>query len=233
MTDRFSINRFWRMLSHDYSLNMASWIGMPLAAFSAILCGETGVLMSGGGINVSSFVDTFSIVLTMFFILSMVIMGTFMFDKMSSRYGQISYLTLPATNLEKYLVNWLETIVATIVSFLVGMVLADAVRAGFCTVIMERPMFHTIILPQVFADKVLPMGVIALWLQSVAMLGSVLWRQKTMVKSIALIFIVATVAFFIADSTHLSLAATNVILAPLTVVNYVLTYRKFVKIQLK
>lgn len=138
MTDRFSIKRFWTMPRHDYDHNIASWIGLPLAAFAAILFGEIGFMMSGYSINPGSFADTFYVVLTSFFILSMVLMATFMFDKMSGRYGQISYLTLPATNLEKFLVNLLETVVSTIVFFIIGMVLADAARIGLCMTLFKQ-----------------------------------------------------------------------------------------------
>lgn len=79
------------MLRHDYDHNVPStWIGMPLAAFASILFGEIGFMMSGYSINPESFADTFYVVLASFFILSMVLMATFMFDKMSGRYGQIS-----------------------------------------------------------------------------------------------------------------------------------------------
>lgn len=125
------------MLRHDYDHNVPSaWIGMPLAAFAAILFGEIGFMMSGYSINPGSFADTFYVVLASFFILSIVLMATFMFDKMSGRYGQISYLTLPATNLEKFLVNLLETVVSTIVFFIIGMVLAGTLLAGLLIIII-------------------------------------------------------------------------------------------------
>ena len=151
------------MLRHDYDHNVPSaWIGMPMAAFAAILFGEIGFMMSGYSINPGSFADTFYVVLASFFILSMVLMATFMFDKMSGRYGQISYLTLPAINLEKFLVNLLETVVSTIVFFIIGMVLADAARIGLCMTLFNKPLFQTMLLPQIFVEKVVPLGVIAL-----------------------------------------------------------------------
>lgn len=52
------------MLRHDYDHNVLSaWIGMPLAAFAAILFGEIGFMMSGYSINPGSFADTFYVVL--------------------------------------------------------------------------------------------------------------------------------------------------------------------------
>ena len=234
MTDRFNIRRFWAMLRHDYDHNVPSaWIGMPLAAFAAILFGEIGFMMSGYSINPGSFADTFYVVLASFFILSMVLMATFMFDKMSGRYGQISYLTLPATNLEKFLVNLLETVVSTIVFFIIGMVLADAARIGLCMTLFNKPLFQTMLLPQIFVEKVVPLGVIALWLQSVTMIGSALWRRKVLVKSLALLFVVVAAAILVNGICNPSLTTTNIILAPLTLANYVLTYKIFVKTQLK
>ena len=172
--------------------------------------------MSGYNINPGSFADTFYVVLASFFILSMVLMATFMFDKMSGRYGQISYLTLPATNLEKFLVNLLETVVSTIVFFIIGMVLADAARIGLCMTLFNKPLFQTMLLPQIFVEKVVPLGVIALWLQSVTMM-----------------FVVVAAAILVNGICNPSLTTTNIILAPLTLANYVLTYKIFVKTQLK
>lgn len=222
------------MLRHDYDHNVPStWIGMPLAAFASILFGEIGFMMSGYSINPESFADTFYVVLASFFILSMVLMATFMFDKMSGRYGLISYLTLPATNLEKFLVNLLETVVSTIVFFIIGMVLADAARIGLCMTLFNKPLFQTMLLPQIFVAKVVPLGVIAMWLQSVTMIGSALWRRKVLVKSLALLFVVVAAAILVNGICNPSLTTTNIILAPLTLANYVLTYKIFVKTQLK
>lgn len=220
------------MLRHDYNAPSA-WIGMPTAAFAAILFGEIGFMMSGHCIDSRSFVDTFYVVLASFFILSMVLMATFMFDKMSGRYGQIYYLTLPATNLEKFLVNLLETVVSTIVFFIIGMVLADATRLGMCMTLFNKPLLQTMLLPQVFVKQVVPLGVIALWLQSLTMIGSALWRRKVLVKSLALMFVVVAAAILIGNFYKPSLTTTNIILAPLTLANYVLTYKIFVKTQLK
>lgn len=96
------------MLRHDYDHNIASWIGLPLG----VLAGEAAFLMAEHSTDAHYFVETFAIVLRAFYVLAMVVMGSMMFDKMQTRHGQIAYLTLPATAFEKYLVNWLETVVA-------------------------------------------------------------------------------------------------------------------------
>ena len=77
----------------------------------------------------------------------------------------------------------------------------------------------------------MPLGVIALWLQSVTMIGSALWRRKVLVKSLALLFVVVAAAILINGICNPSLTTTNIILAPLA--NYVMTYKIFVKTQLK
>lgn len=107
------------MLRHDYDHNIVSWIGLPLGVFGGLLASEAGLSLVDIS-TVGEFTDAVSIVLRMFYMLALVIMGSFMFDKMQTRHGQIAYLTLPATAFEKYLVNWVETVVATFVSFVVG-----------------------------------------------------------------------------------------------------------------
>lgn len=172
------------MLRHDYDHNVPSaWIGMPMAAFAAILFGEIGFMMSGYSINPESFADTFYVVLASFFI--------------------------------------------------IGMVLADAARIGLCMTLFNKPLFQTMLLPQIFVEKVVPLGVIALWLQSVTMIGSALWRRKVLVKSLALLFVVVAAAILVNGICNPSLTTTNIILTPLTLANYVLTYKIFVKTQLK
>lgn len=156
MTDRFNMRRFWAMLRHDYDHNIVSWIGLPLGVFGGLLASEAGLSLVDIS-TVGEFTDAVSIVLRMFYMLALVIMGSFMFDKMQTRHGQIAYLTLPATAFEKYLVNWVETVVATFVSFVVGVVAADAVRVAFSMMLGSDPEFCTMIMTQVFVgDYVLP-----------------------------------------------------------------------------
>lgn len=144
------------MLRHDYDHNIVSWIGLPLGVFGGLLASEAGLSLVDIS-TVGEFTDAVSIVLRMFYMLALVIMGSFMFDKMQTRHGQIAYLTLPATAFEKYLVNWVETVVATFVSFVVGVVAADAVRVAFSMMLGSDPEFCTMIMTQVFVgDYVLP-----------------------------------------------------------------------------
>ena len=136
------MRRFWTMLRHDYDHNIASWIGLPLGVLAGVLAGEAAFLMAEHSTDAHYFVETFAIVLRAFYVLAMVVMGSMMFDKMQTRHGQIAYLTLPATAFEKYLVNWLETVVATFGAFVVGgvqhnarqrsAILRDASAASVC-----------------------------------------------------------------------------------------------------
>lgn len=144
------------MLRHDYDHNIASWIGLPLGVLAGVLAGEAAFLMAEHSTDAHYFVETFAIVLRAFYVLAMVVMGSMMFDKMQTRHGQIAYLTLPATAFEKYLVNWLETVVATFGAFVVGMVAADAVRVAFSIMLGSDPQFCVMLLPQAFVSDVLP-----------------------------------------------------------------------------
>ena len=217
------MRRFWAMLRHDYDHNIASWIGLPLGVLAGVLAGEAAFLMAEHSTDAHYFVETFAIVLRTFYVLAMVVMGSMMFDKMQTRHGQIAYLTLPATAFEKYLVNWLETVVATFGAFVVGMVAADAVRVAFCVML----------LPQAFVSDVLPWTAVVVWLQSVMMIASALWRRKTIVKGIALLVVVAVPAYLVTTSLQLSHSTINLLTTLLTVVNYVIVYKIFAKTQIR
>lgn len=221
------------MLRHDYDHNIASWIGLPLGVFGGLLASEAGLSLVDIS-TVGEFTDAVSIVLRMFYMLALVIMGSFMFDKMQTRHGQIAYLTLPATAFEKYFVNWVETVVATFVSFVVGVVAADAVRVAFSMMLGSDPEFCTMIMTQVFVgDYVLPWTSTFLWLQSIMMIASALWRKKTLVRGLALLVVVVILTDCAINVLQLTNQIKIIVLITLTVINYVITYRIFAKTQIR
>lgn len=221
------------MLRHDYDHNIVSWIGLPLGVFGGLLASEAGLSLVDIS-TVGEFTDAVSIVLRMFYMLALVIMGSFMFDKMQTRHGQIAYLTLPATAFEKYLVNWVETVVATFVSFVVGVVAADAVRVAFSMMLGSDPEFCTMIMTQVFVgDYVLPWTSTFLWLKSIMMIASALWRKKTLVRGLALLVVVVILTDCAINVLQLTNQIKIIVLITLTVINYVITYRIFAKTQIR
>lgn len=221
------------MLRHDYDHNIVSWIGLPLGVFGGLLASEAGLSLVDIS-TVGEFTDAVSIVLRMFYMLALVIMGSFMFDKMQTRHGQIAYLTLPATAFEKYLVNWVETVVATFVSFVVGVVAADAVRVAFSMMLGSDPEFCTMIMTQVFVgDYVLPWTSTFLWLQSIIMIASALWRKKTLVRGLALLVVVVILTDCAINVLQLTNQIKIIVLITLTVINYVIVYKIFAKTQIR
>lgn len=72
-----------------------------------------------------------------------------------------------------------------------------------------------------------------MWLQSVMMIASALWRRKTMVKGIALLVVVAVPAYLVTTSLQLSHSTINLLTTLLTVVNYVIVYKIFAKTQIR
>lgn len=220
------------MLRHDYDHNVASWIGLPLGVFGGLLASEAGLSLVDIS-TVGEFTDAVSIVLRMFYMLALVIMGSFMFDKMQTRHGQIAYLMLPATAFEKYLVNWVETVVATFVSFVVGVVAADAVRVAFSMMLGSDPEFCAMIMTQAFVSYVLPWTSTFVWLQSIMMIASALWRKKTLVKGLALLVVVVILTVYAINVLQLTNQIKIIMLITLTVINYVITYRIFAKTQIR
>lgn len=72
-----------------------------------------------------------------------------------------------------------------------------------------------------------------MWLQSVMMIASALWRRKTMIKGIALLVVVAVPAYLVTTSLQLSHSTINLLTTLLTVVNYVIVYKIFAKTQIR
>ena len=89
------------------------------------------------------------------------------------------------------------------------------------------PQFCVMHLPQAFVSDVLPWTAVVVWLQSVMMIASALWRRKTMVKGIALLVVVAVPAYLVTTSLQLSHSTINLLTTLLTVVNYVIVYKIF------
>lgn len=89
------------------------------------------------------------------------------------------------------------------------------------------------LLPQAFVSDVLPWTAVVVWLQSVMMIASALWRRKTMVKGIALLVVVAVPAYLVTTSLQLSHSTINLLTTLLTVVNYVIVYKIFAKTQIR
>ena len=89
------------------------------------------------------------------------------------------------------------------------------------------------LLPQAFISDVLPWTAVVVWLQSVMMIASALWRRKTMVKGIALLVVVAVPAYLVTTSLQLSHSTINLLTTLLTVVNYVIAYKIFAKTQIR
>lgn len=220
------------MLRHDYDHNIASWIGLPLGVLAGVLAGEAAFLMAEHSTDAHYFVETFAIVLRAFYVLAMVVMGSMMFDKMQTRHGQIAYLTLPAMAFEKYLVNWLRRLWQRS-----SLCCRDGRRrrrsGGVQHNARQRSQFCVMLLPQAFVSDVLPWTAVVVWLQSVMMIASALWRRKTMVKGIALLVVVAVPAYLVTTSLQLSHSTINLLTTLLTVVNYVIVYKIFAKTQIR
>ena len=115
----------------------------------------------------------------------------------------------------------------------VVVVAADAVRVAFSIMLGSDPQFCVMLLPQAFVSDVLPWTAVVVWLQSVMMIASALWRRKTMVKGIALLVVVAVPAYLVTTSLQLSHSTINLLTTLLTVVNYVIVYKIFAKTQIR
>ncbi|MCC8146300.1 MAG: hypothetical protein LIO93_07655, partial [Bacteroidales bacterium] len=112
-------------------------------------------------------------------------------DVMRDKIKRISYLSIPASNFEKYLSRWIVATTGYIVVFFVALWLADLLRILVCSVrfpdMEVRALdFSRLIAPNVwdgsiyaFSHKTLFVGCLSFYflLQSILLLGSLFWEK--------------------------------------------------------
>ena len=133
MNNTFDIERFFNTLKLDIATN---WRRFSFAFFGALAC-----LFCMFVLTLSDYKDyldpsihnealngmaTCSYVCLMFY---SILCGGLMFNNMKTKQRRISFLMLPASNLEKFLSRWLMSTVGAFLVFLVALLVADIGRA--------------------------------------------------------------------------------------------------------
>lgn len=128
----FSIKRFANVARWDLSVNskfytrsaimMMAFISTPIVLFYLYNMLTKGFLLMG---NTSDNVESFAMAISMIGLAYSVISAGYMFHNLLTKQGRISELTLPATNLERFVWHAVVIMIGVPLVFFCGVVVAD------------------------------------------------------------------------------------------------------------
>lgn len=134
----FSFNRFLNVARWDLSVNskfytrssllLVAIISMPVVLYYLYSMLNHNFFLTG---NVSDNVGTFSVILALIGCAYAVISSGYMFHNLLTKQGRISELTLPATNLERFLWHFVVIVIGVQVVYFFGVVFADVLHVLF------------------------------------------------------------------------------------------------------
>ncbi|MBP5392506.1 MAG: hypothetical protein J6Y59_01660 [Bacteroidaceae bacterium] len=129
---QFSIKRFVNVARWDLSVNsqfytrsaimMMAFISTPIVLFYLYNMLTKGFLLMG---NTSDNVERFAMTISMIGLAYSIISSGYMFHNLLTKQGRISELTLPATNLERFLWHVVVILIGVPLVFFCGVVVAD------------------------------------------------------------------------------------------------------------
>ena len=129
---QFSIKRFANVARWDLSVNskfytrsavmMMAFISTPIVLFYLYNMLTKGFLLMG---NTSDNVEGFAMAISMIGLAYTVISAGYMFHNLLTKQGRISELTLPATNLERFVWHAVVILIGVPLVFFCGVVVAD------------------------------------------------------------------------------------------------------------
>lgn len=148
MSNTFDKTRFWNTLKLDFATNWRRWSFAFFGALACLFCTFMclSINLKGDIVDADTYEQAFVVMTVMTYVvftICMVLSGSMMFNNMKSKQMRISFLVLPASNLEKFLSRWLITTVGALVVFIAALVVADAMLARLST--SWRALIHTVL----------------------------------------------------------------------------------------
>lgn len=259
----FDLSRFWLTLKAD---NVLQWktslrltLGMAFVLTANYIVNSLSRLDNLDEYHINNY-NGLCWWLTLFcFIFFMGIGGCFMANNMKTKQQRIAFLSLPSSNLEKFLSRFLWCTVGFFLFFCVAMVIADLLRAIFCLSVHGNACgsvlaYHFDMLGMASFNNpngnfdmeivyaVIMVTSVALYSHSVYLLGGVFFRKfnwiLTTVVCYAVTPLLALFSYYfdidpVAESDGLTTTAYTVtgVCLLLTVFNYWASYRLFCRSQ--
>lgn len=180
--------------------------------------------------------------------LAAVLMGSWMFGTLSTKPKRINTLMLPASALEKFLVRWCIYVVLFSVTFVVGALVADGIRALCTPAETDYCSLPSFVIQQgwheIINDNGAPLWVywwailnVALIGQALYSLGSVIWPKRSAIKTFVALFALSFVFLFTVPSwepalfKNLTVGSIIVLETAFIIVLYIVTYLLFRRVQ--
>lgn len=224
MNNTFNIRRFGLIVRKDFIenwkryalmfLTMAGCIAVVLIIISIIEYENVVSWTIDGntiGLVQAMTKDLVSAISIMFPIFG-IIFASILMNPMNDKVKRISYLTIPASSLEKFLTRWVTMTVGYIIAFFVALWIVDLLRVGICSV--KYPDMDIAFLDfskmiysrhdseryySVFQDIRIFVFSLSIYflVQSLMILGSTFWEKATFIKTFAVIIIIGNAYWLI------------------------------------
>ncbi|NDV65973.1 hypothetical protein [Bacteroides sp. 224] len=222
MNNIFDIRRFGLVLGKDLQEN---WKRRSIVQFAGLFGGLVVILIMNSMEYLSDMQHSsyYSLEMLNLQLLRMafiylavfgVLMASTLMEPMNSKTKRITYLTLPASNVEKFLSRWLILTVGYTLAFFVALWVADAFRVVVCSI-----KYPDLDVPFMDLSKLVSVGeydhsylfpeMILFWLcltfclfiQSLFILGSTFWQKSTFLKTFATGVVISGLFLFICNLT--------------------------------
>ena len=136
MLNKFNFQRFLNVARWDLSVNSkfytrSALLMVAVTCMPVVLYYLYGLLTNSFHISDYDNVEGFAIAIAWVGMAYMVISAGYMFHNLLTKQGRISELTLPATNLERFLWHAVVIVVGVNVIYFVGVAMADLIHALF------------------------------------------------------------------------------------------------------
>lgn len=137
---QFNFHRFINVARWDLTINSKFYLGSSILVIALccfpILMSNLYFLLSGkyfdsNAVALRDHIEPFVLMICLVGMLYSVIASGYMFHNLRTRQGRINELTLPATNLEKFLWHFLVIAVGTQIVWNIGVVCADLLHGFF------------------------------------------------------------------------------------------------------
>ena len=214
MNNVFNINRFGLVLSKDFQEKWKKYSLQFLTMFGIMAVILTAILYDDYPRSDYSIYDNRELLILASFLFlgfGIVFASTFM-ESMREKTKRIAYLTIPASNVEKFFSRGLIVTIGYVIAFFIALWLADAVRVAFFS--YKYPEldirfldFSKLINPEkesnysdyVFFSKSFFVFCISIYalLQSLFVLGATFWEKASFIKTFSAIVVIVFLFIFL------------------------------------
>jgi len=215
MNNTFNIRRFGLIVRKDCIENWKRYALMFLMMtgclaivliFISISGYHDGVRLINDGEDITaiSFNKSLLSAVSIMFPIFGVLFASLLMNPMNDKVNRIAYLTIPASNLEKFLTRWITMTIGYIIAFFVALWIVELVRVGICSV--KYPNIDVTFLDlskliysgqggnvhNLFDNKQYFVFALSIYFlcQSLMILGSTFWEKATFIKTFAAIIII-------------------------------------------